>query len=571
MLRVEKLSYEIKGRRLLKDISFQMRKGEVLAILGANGAGKSTLMGVLCGEKKPTEGAVLLNGKTLDQYDMKELSRCRAMLSQQQQITLDFKVSEIVMMGRYPHFKSSPSANDILVVEEVMNLCGVKSLGDRTFLSLSGGEQQRVQLARVLAQIWDNKDSLLLLDEPISALDLRYQQKVLAIAKALARRGFMVVLIVHDVNFAAIYADRIIMLKNGRKLIDGTPIEVLNTKDIYTIFSVESVVELSSKTLKPYVKLEELVLDAGGFNSLLPRESNMTTERTLELLIDKSPYLSTEELACQVGISEFEIWRLDKRNNTKVFRTDFDLLTEILPTLGKVRICSGAKGVKHTLVGGYTLHSYESGKKAVFAGDFDLAFLFNHWHIGLLIENESGRALRFFNKNGMELHAISLSPEQNDADRSEAMKDLILTENRDNGWEHCFSDRTIEVSKPKKDQYYQAMSQFRKILALCAAKKTPVSIKLLNGGCEQSYTGVVFNLIDQGSRYIIKEPTFELEIVWQNIGKIVYREDDRFKGPVVIELFNNHDDLILTLQASHGIVQESWDEVLGKCNKNSVV
>ncbi|CAM3671736.1 heme ABC transporter ATP-binding protein [Sphingobacterium prati] len=261
MLRVEKINFGVKDRKLLKDITFQVRKGEVLAVLGANGAGKSTLMGLLCGEKKPDSGQIYFNGKPLSDYDAVTLSKCRALLSQQQQMTLSFKVEEIVLMGRYPHYKNNPSTEDYRVVGETMELCGVTAFADRDFLSLSGGEQQRVHLARVLAQIWDNPDALLLLDEPISALDLHYQQKVLAIARALARKGFMVVLIVHDVNFAAMYADRILMLKHGRKLFHGTPVEVLAQKEIYTIFSVESNVIMNPRTLKPYVQLEEMEID----------------------------------------------------------------------------------------------------------------------------------------------------------------------------------------------------------------------------------------------------------------------------------------------------------------------
>lgn len=260
MLIVENLTYEIKGRELLKDVSFELMPGEVLALLGANGAGKSTLMNLLCGDRKPSSGKIILNGKSIEEYDMRELSKCRALLSQQQQMTLSFRVYEIVMMGRYPHFKSNPSKRDHEVVNEVMELCGITEFANRKFLNLSGGEQQRVQLARVLSQIWDNPNSLLLLDEPISALDLHYQQKVLAIAKALSRKGFMVVLIVHDVNFASVYADRIIMLKNGQKLYDGTPEKVLNKKGIHSVFSVDSVVQLDINSQKPYIRLEEMVL-----------------------------------------------------------------------------------------------------------------------------------------------------------------------------------------------------------------------------------------------------------------------------------------------------------------------
>lgn len=278
MLRVEKITYAINERKLLKEISFQVRPGEVLAILGANGAGKSTLMQILCGERKPATGLVSLYGQCLATYDARVLAKCRALLSQQQHITLAFTVAEIVLMGRYPHYKSNPSKRDLEIVGEVMDICGLSDFGDRVYMSLSGGEQQRVQLARVLAQLWDNPNSLLLLDEPISALDMHFQQKVLAIAKALSRRGFMVVMVLHDVNYAAIYADRILMLKNGRKLFDGTPVEVLNKANLYTVFSVETHVALNPKILKPVVHLEEMTLegsvldpDANEYKSCLER------------------------------------------------------------------------------------------------------------------------------------------------------------------------------------------------------------------------------------------------------------------------------------------------------------
>lgn len=261
MLRVEKIHYEVKDKKLLRGLSLQVRKGEIVALLGSNGAGKSTLMRLLSGDQKPTSGRISLHGKCLVEQDARDLARCRALLTQQQQVSLAFKVREIVLMGRYPHFKSAPQPRDAEIIEEVMALCGVTHFADRVYMSLSGGEQQRVQLARVLAQVWDNPDSLLLLDEPISALDMHYQQKVLAIAKALSRKGYMVVLVLHDLNFAANYADRIVMLKNGRKLFDGTPIEVLTTSNIYTVFSVAAEVEMNPKTLKPCVKLEEMVLD----------------------------------------------------------------------------------------------------------------------------------------------------------------------------------------------------------------------------------------------------------------------------------------------------------------------
>jgi len=274
MLRIEQLSYEIKGHRVLKDVSLQVRKGEVVALLGANGAGKSSLMRLISGELKPTSGSITLHEKRIEKYDNKTLARSRAMLSQQHAISMAYTVKEIVVMGRYPHFQSSPSANDWKIVQETMEICGVADFADRVYLSLSGGEQQRVQLARVLSQLWDNPDALLLLDEPISALDLHYQQKVLSIAKSLSRHGFMVIVILHDINMASLYADRIIMLKNGRKFLDGTPNEVLDSKNIYTIFSVESSISVDNHSLKPHILFKEMHAEPQLFNSSLQPSPN---------------------------------------------------------------------------------------------------------------------------------------------------------------------------------------------------------------------------------------------------------------------------------------------------------
>ncbi len=230
MLTVENVSYEINKRTLLKNVSFSMRCGEVVAVLGANGAGKSTLLRMLSGEKKTSEGNILLNGKCISRYSASELALKRAVMSQHNVVNVDFLAREIVMMGRYPHYQNNPAVNDLDIVAKMMEICGVTHLEDRSILSLSGGEQQRVQLARVLAQIWDCPGALLLMDEPVSAMDLQYQQQTLAIVSAMARKNFMVIAVLHDINLAAQYADRLLMLKNGRKWNDGTPAEVLNTK-----------------------------------------------------------------------------------------------------------------------------------------------------------------------------------------------------------------------------------------------------------------------------------------------------------------------------------------------------
>lgn len=270
MLRVDAVTYQVKTHTLVKDISFTVRPGEVLALLGANGAGKSTLISMLCGERTPGSGHISFFGKPLAAYSSEELACKRATLSQHNVVNMAFPVADIVMMGRYPHFRNRPTGHDLEVVNEAMAICGVAHLKERTYLSLSGGEQQRVQLARILSQIWDSAGALLILDEPIAAMDAFYQQQTLAIVKAFARKGFMVVAALHEINLAAQYADRILMMKNGRRWRDGTPSEVLTPLNIYSVFSIETEVVINPRTLNPYIIPREIKLSADHFNSKLP-------------------------------------------------------------------------------------------------------------------------------------------------------------------------------------------------------------------------------------------------------------------------------------------------------------
>jgi iron complex transport system ATP-binding protein len=260
MLIADSLTFQIGQKTLLKEVSFSLRPGELLVILGANGAGKSTLLRLLSGEKQPSKGQVRLHDKHLSTYTPNQLALKRAVLNQQNFVSLAFTAYEIVIMGRYPHYGHQPTSRDTEIIAEVMELTGITPFAERSYLSLSGGEQQRVQLARTLAQIWNGPNALLLMDEPVTSLDLEYQQQTLAIAKMLCKKGFMVISILHDINLAAQYADRILMLKNGRKWYDGTAAEVLSTKNIYEIFQINSDVYISPRTLKHFFIARDVLI-----------------------------------------------------------------------------------------------------------------------------------------------------------------------------------------------------------------------------------------------------------------------------------------------------------------------
>lgn len=232
MIQVKDLSYHIDGKPILKKVNLQANVGELLAIIGPNGAGKSTLIKLLCGEIKAAQQHIVLAGKDLSQYSLKEMALKRAVLTQANDVSVNFTVKELVTMGRYPHFDVNPSTIDLEIIDQALHEMGITHFSDRSYHSLSGGEKQRVQLARVLAQIYESDDAILFLDEPINGLDMQYQQIILDKARQMADRGWTVVCILHDINFAARYADKILILKQGEVKYYGTPSETITAENM---------------------------------------------------------------------------------------------------------------------------------------------------------------------------------------------------------------------------------------------------------------------------------------------------------------------------------------------------
>src|SRR5206468_4796831 len=169
--------------------------------MGANGAGKSTLLKLLAGDLKPSAGKIWWEKKEISDYSKKELAVQRAVLSQHYNISFPITVQEIVMMGRYPHFSSNPGEVDLAICREAMDLMSVREFAERDYNTLSGGEAQKVQMSRVLAQVWDaQNEKILYLDEPVSHLDVRFQHQLLRAAKDWCRNQTTVIAILHDIN-----------------------------------------------------------------------------------------------------------------------------------------------------------------------------------------------------------------------------------------------------------------------------------------------------------------------------------------------------------------------------------
>lgn len=223
MLKANELSYKAGGRYLLNGITAGFEAGKMHAIMGANGAGKTTLLKLLAGDLKPFSGTILWDDKELKDLSAGELAKKRAVLSQHYLMNFPIEVGDVVMMGRYPFFGTKPSAKDIEICQEAAASMNIGNLWHRDYTSLSGGEAQKVQMSRVLAQIWPfdtSTDKILFLDEPVSHLDVKYQHQLLTAAKELSTNGMMVIAVLHDINLAVRYADRILFMKDGGILHD---------------------------------------------------------------------------------------------------------------------------------------------------------------------------------------------------------------------------------------------------------------------------------------------------------------------------------------------------------------
>ncbi|ELB2793971.1 heme ABC transporter ATP-binding protein [Aeromonas hydrophila] len=255
LLHCRQLSLSRGGRPILDRLDLSLQAGSLTALLGPNGAGKSSLLKCLTGELEH-QGEIRLFGRERQEWAGTELAHRVGVLPQSSSLNFPFLCEEVVAMGRLPH--SEPASRRDQIVGAAMTHAGVDHLAGRLYPGLSGGERQRVQFARVLAQIWQAPDEpqqprLLLLDEPTSALDLKYQHQLLTMARALAARHTAVLVVLHDLNLAARYADRLVMLEQGRVMADGTPREVLTPDLIDRLYDYPAQVILHPESGLPMV------------------------------------------------------------------------------------------------------------------------------------------------------------------------------------------------------------------------------------------------------------------------------------------------------------------------------
>lgn len=235
---------------VLKSVSLAIEQGGFLGILGPNGCGKTTFLRSLSKVLKPEDGVVYIDGKTVSSYDAKTFAKTVGCVSQETETGFEFSVRDIVLMGRHPHIgRLAPlTAGDYAIADEAMRFTNTLQFKDRLVTELSGGERQRVLIAKTLAQ----QPKILLLDEPTNHLDVCHQIEILQLIRSLTPK-ITVIGVLHDLNLASYFCDRIVLMEKGQILSVGTPAEVLTPEQVYDVFSVRMIVSPHPVTGKPYL------------------------------------------------------------------------------------------------------------------------------------------------------------------------------------------------------------------------------------------------------------------------------------------------------------------------------
>ena len=248
MIRIENVSLRLRATPILRDINLTIPKGGVVALIGPNGAGKSSLLSLIARLRPLQQGTIHIDGLPVDRTPGPELARVVAILRQDSTVASRLKVRELVGFGRFPHGRGRLTAADLEIVDQALARFDLTDLADRFLETLSGGQRQRALVAMAFAQDTD----YLLLDEPLNNLDMHHARELMRSLRAIAdTRARTMVIVLHDVNQASAYADRIVAMQNGRIIADAAPLDLLTPDTLETVFGFRMRVEIIAG--KPFV------------------------------------------------------------------------------------------------------------------------------------------------------------------------------------------------------------------------------------------------------------------------------------------------------------------------------
>ncbi|MCB1167681.1 MAG: heme ABC transporter ATP-binding protein, partial [Leptospiraceae bacterium] len=397
------IDYSVSDHSILRAVNMEIRPGELHVLLGPNGAGKSTLLGLLTGDLIPNAGEIEIDGRAMAELRRKDLARRRAVLLQSTSIPFAYTSEQIVALGRLPH-----SGDDPEIVHQSMQSTQINHLKERIYLTLSGGEKQRVQLSRVICQLQGvNDQTYMLLDEPITGLDLNHQLRMLEIARTMSLAGCGVFLILHDPGLAARYADRISLIKEGRILDSGSPLEIMTEESLGDLYDIQI----------------QVLRDEHSINAVIPRMSNNAIHQNSEQetkmkkeelaanwqkLREKDAHIRIRDAAQKLDVSEMEL--LLTRDTVSALRPEFSAIMGEAGSLGRVMALTRNEACVHERKGTFENISAKGGSGLVVGPDIDLRIFYDHWahafHVVDEVRGETRHSLQFFDKFGQAVHKI---------------------------------------------------------------------------------------------------------------------------------------------------------------------
>ena len=241
LLEIKSIFFKIKDKVILDDISLHIKSGDMVSIIGPNGSGKTTMLKAISNEISITDGEINFINKNISDWDLNDFANKKAVLSQSNNLVFPFSVIDIVKMGRFPLKNKGNQIEENNLCKKILNIFDLDDYVNQNYITLSGGEKQRVQLARVIAQIWsdDYSKKILILDEPTSYLDIKHQHSLFQFLKELNKKGLTIIMVLHDLNHALLNSNKIAVLKDSKLISFGETKNIITEELIKKVFEID--------------------------------------------------------------------------------------------------------------------------------------------------------------------------------------------------------------------------------------------------------------------------------------------------------------------------------------------
>jgi ABC-type hemin transport system ATPase subunit len=374
---LKNISFAYNGKKLLSEISIGVNAGELHCLVGKNGAGKSTLLKIMTGDLSPHTGSLSLDGREIRSFSLEDLAKKRAVMLQETRVDSPFTVGEVCLLGRSPYHGGKESLEDHKITKKSLKLVDNWILKNKIIQNTSGGEKQRTHLARVLAQIWDKNgfsSKYLLLDEPLSSLDIQHQIQVLKILSLLTKKGLGVFIILHDLNLASAFATKISILKDGKILQTGVPKEVLNSKNLEEAYGIKVKTlydpDLDQVLIHPYHQRKQKEK-----KMVKRRFSQEELKTNWETYKKENPRKRIRDAAHEMGVSEMELLATGLGESVIRLKENWKEIIAEVGCLGYVMALTRNEACVHERKGVYQNISENSGVGLVVGEDIVLSFL----------------------------------------------------------------------------------------------------------------------------------------------------------------------------------------------------